>query len=265
MEAVWLMVTPLGFACSGGLAIREIAELASAAELRCYDSFWITVVRGVTDPVAVLRAALSATSCMDIGLGLIPLDAYEIDDVATRLSESGARAIVGLGVGGRREEVSRFWRDGAAQFRRNAPLIRIAVGGYGPQVLRAGGGYADAALLNWMTPDRVRWVRRELQRGARGAARTAVPDPVYVYVPTAVGEDAGATIGAALRELARYGYHRRHQTRLGANPQLGLALDPSATPRSQVPHYGPGTRTVIHPLRRDADSHRAILRLCASV
>jgi Luciferase-like monooxygenase len=252
-----------GFACSGALQPREIVELALAAESRGYDSFWITVIRGVTDPVAVLRDALNATSQMDIGLGLIPLDAYAVEDIAPRLADVGARAIVGLGVGRRRAGAARFWREGATEVRRRAPGIRIAVGSYGRQVLYAGGGLADAALLNWMTPERVRWARRELARGARDVRRAAAPEPIYVYLPTTEGPGARSTIDGALKQLAGYDYHRRHQAVLGFNPDLGLALDAAAPARVRTPDYGRGAQTVIHPLGADAESHAAILRRCA--
>jgi Luciferase-like monooxygenase len=252
-----------GFACSGALQRREIVELASAAESRGYDSFWITVIRGVTDPVAVLRDALNATSQIDIGLGLIPLDAYAVEDVAPRMTDVAARAIVGLGVGRRCAGAARLWREAATEMRRRVPAIRIAVGSYGPQVLHAGGGLADAALLNWMTPGRVRWATRELARGARDVGRAAAPQPIYVYLPTAVGPEARSTIDGALKKLAGYDYHRRHQAVLGVNPDLGLALDAAAPARVRTPDYGRGAQTVIHPLVADAESHTAILRRCA--
>ena len=49
-----------GFACSGALAVAEIAATAREAEELGYSCVWITVIRDVTDPVQVLEAALEA-------------------------------------------------------------------------------------------------------------------------------------------------------------------------------------------------------------
>jgi Luciferase-like monooxygenase len=252
-----------GFACSGAIAAGDVARLAHAAEDLGFSSFWVTVLRDVTDPIAVLQAALGATAEITVGLGLIPLDAFAIAELAPCLGDAGRRAIIGLGVGRRRLAPDDFWTAGARRLRADAPRVRIAVGSYSPLVLRAGGALADAALLNWMTPARVRWAERQLDEGARAAGRGCGPSDSYVYLPTAIGGDAQRTIDAALTGMAGHGYHRRHQAAIGSTPSLGMAIQTGAGSDPSLPDYGPRTETVVWPLGQDVEVHRAILESCS--
>lgn len=252
-----------GFACSGALAPDEIAATAADAERLGYSSLWMTVLRDVSRPVDMLAAALDSTATIEIGLGLVPLDAFDPAQLATQVAQVPRRVIVTLGVGLRRAGAADFWAAGAATFRRHAPGVRLGVGGYGPEVLRAGGAYADAALLNWTTPDRVRWAARQIGAGARAAGRPTVPSPIYVYVPTASGGDAATELDRARLAMASHDYHRKHQIALGPHPSLGLAL-PANAGRVAVPTYGRETVSVINPTGPSTrESRRALLQACA--
>jgi alkanesulfonate monooxygenase SsuD/methylene tetrahydromethanopterin reductase-like flavin-dependent oxidoreductase (luciferase family) len=215
-----------GFAISGLTEPERIRSLATAAERLGYDNFWITVRAGETDPVAVAAAALEATERVEVGLGLIPLDAFPAGPTARSIAAlpMAERVVVGLGVGGHVEGAAPFWSEGATQFKASAPDLKIAVGSYGPQVLARGGALADAVLLNWMTPERVRWAVDRVDGGAE-AVRRKPPRPVYVLVPTAIGPAAREAVDAALLAMRARAYHRRHQEEMGAAEELGLAVE----------------------------------------
>jgi alkanesulfonate monooxygenase SsuD/methylene tetrahydromethanopterin reductase-like flavin-dependent oxidoreductase (luciferase family) len=240
-----------GFACSGTLAVAEIAATAREAEDLGYTCVWITVIRDVTDPAHVLDAALQATSTLEVGLGLVPLDAFPAGKLAPRLAHVPERAIVGLGVGQHQRDVPGFWRDGASAFRRLAPDVRICVGSYGAKVLRAAGPLVDAALLNWMTPERVDWARRQLSTD-----RNALPPcPLYVYIPAAIGAGGANRIGEARIAMAQYPYHRRHQASLGSSaPEVLMVKRPESRPA--LPDFGANATPVVNPTGPSSHAER---------
>jgi alkanesulfonate monooxygenase SsuD/methylene tetrahydromethanopterin reductase-like flavin-dependent oxidoreductase (luciferase family) len=237
-----------GFACSGSLSPTAIAEAAGTAERLGYANFWITVLRERTDPVAVLEAALSATTGIEIGLGLVPLDAFNPAAFAQRLHDLPPRTIIGLGVGRTRLGAPAVWRSGAEAVRREAPELRIAVGSYGRGVLRAAGAIADAVLLNWMTPSQAAWAGTQFDAGSRTAGRFVTDRPRFVYVPAAIGQGATDRLSEARQAMAHYDYFQRHQAALGDETPVGIAVDPAATGRVQLPDLGRGTRSIIHPI-----------------
>jgi alkanesulfonate monooxygenase SsuD/methylene tetrahydromethanopterin reductase-like flavin-dependent oxidoreductase (luciferase family) len=254
-----------GFVCSGALPLTEIADTAAEAEALGYTSLWITVLRGTTDPGAALNAALGATERVEVGLGLVPLDAFPAARLAPAVAAAPGRAIVGLGVGLRHDQAATFWQAEAAEFRSRAPHVRIAVGSYGPLVLRAGGSCADAVLLNWMTPERVRWAARQVDAGAHAAGRAHPPRPIYVYVPAAPGEDGADQIADALQAMAQYEYHRRHQALIGPAATLGMTvvLSSDASP-PPVPSFGGEAVSVVNPTGQTTREQRQmLLRACA--
>jgi alkanesulfonate monooxygenase SsuD/methylene tetrahydromethanopterin reductase-like flavin-dependent oxidoreductase (luciferase family) len=241
---------PRGFAVSGALGVDVIAEFARRAEVSGYSTFWVTVLAGRADPIDLLSAATDATSTIEIGLGLVPLSAYGGASVAARAAGRGlplTRTVVALGVGDRRRGAARFWRREASEFRREAPRVRLAVGGYGAGVLRAGGTIADAVLLNWMTPERIRWALARVDEGAAAAGRTP-PRPAYVYVSAAVGPDAAPRIDRALARMAAYDYHRRHQQEMAAASTVGAPVLTSADVPAALRPYGPPAVPVVMPV-----------------
>jgi alkanesulfonate monooxygenase SsuD/methylene tetrahydromethanopterin reductase-like flavin-dependent oxidoreductase (luciferase family) len=247
-----------GFACSGTLAAAEIAATAREAEELGYSCVWITVIRDVTDPAHVLDAALEATSTLEVGLGLVPLDAFPASKLAPRLAHLPGRAIVGLGVGQHQRDAPGFWRDGAATFRRLAPGVRICVGSYGAKVLRAAGPLVDAALLNWMTPERVDWAQRQLST-ERGALP---PCPLYVYLPAAIGAGGADNIGEARIAMAQYAYHRRHQASLGSDaPEVLTVKRPQSRPA--LPDFGANAIPVVNPTGPSSHADRRNLLWCS--
>lgn len=251
-----------GFVVSGGLSLQEIARTAAQAEVHGYSTFWITVLAGQTDPVAALSAALSATDAIEVGLGLVPLSAFggaETGRAVAGLTLGSRRIVVGLGVGSCPRRACEFWAQEAAAFKRAAPLVPIAVGSYGPRVLRAGGRLADTVLLNWMTPERIQWAVARVDAGARAANRPP-PRPVYVYVAAAVGADGAARIEAALNSMTRYPYHRRHQEAMRASEPVGVVARNRSEAAAGLSRYAGAVPVVNAVVDSDAAGRLEVLR-----
>jgi alkanesulfonate monooxygenase SsuD/methylene tetrahydromethanopterin reductase-like flavin-dependent oxidoreductase (luciferase family) len=213
-----------GFIASGALPLAELTELAAGAEQLGYAAFWTTVLAGHHDPAALIEAAAADTKSIPLGLGLVPLDAFPAAAVGRSLLAGPVppeRIVCALGVGLHRVGAAEFWRQGATAFRRTAPQIRLAVGSYGPRVLRAGGAVADAVLLNWMTPKRARWALERFAEGATGAGRDPSP-PLYVIVNAGFEQ---AQLDSTLAEYAKAPYHRRHQEQVGDGEPLGIVVE----------------------------------------
>jgi alkanesulfonate monooxygenase SsuD/methylene tetrahydromethanopterin reductase-like flavin-dependent oxidoreductase (luciferase family) len=237
-----------GFVASGALPVEEIAATAAAAERLGYSTFWVTVLAGKTMPEVAMTEALAATATIEVGLGLLPLDGFpgaEAGDRLARVPGASTRAIVGLGVGRHHRGAGAFFAGQARAFRRSAPELRVAVGSYGPRVLRVGGELCDAILLNWMTPERVRWAVGHADAGAAAADRPP-PRPVYVYVSGATGVGAQERIDQALKGFRAFDYHRRHQDAMRATATIGVVADspadivaPLAAYRASIPVINP--------------------------
>jgi alkanesulfonate monooxygenase SsuD/methylene tetrahydromethanopterin reductase-like flavin-dependent oxidoreductase (luciferase family) len=251
-------VTERGYVISGALGAREIGALAAAAEEAGYTSVWLTVPGTATDPAQLLRSALESTDRVGVGLGVVPLDRFP----ATALAESLAafeydlaRLIVGLGAGRRRANgAARFMLAEAQALKEAHPGLEVAVGSYGPHVLRVAGAVADALVLNWMTPARLRWAMDQAAAGAAAAGR-ASPSRVYLFVSSAVGPGAASTIHAALARFREFDYHRRHQEAMAATEVVGAAVESSSDVEVALARYE-GATPVVNPVGAERHSER---------
>jgi hypothetical protein len=262
-------MTERGFVASGGLPPAEIGALAHGAEELGYSSFWMTVSGDGHSPLQLLEAAAAAAGQIRLGLGLVPLDAHPGDRLGAELSASAPaaeRLVCGLGVGRRRQGAARFWRQGATAFREAAPQIPIAVGSYGPLVLRAGGELADAVLLNWMTPSRARWAGARVAEGAAAAARPC-PRPLYLFVNTALEEaEVPAVMDRYPTALATYGdaeRRGRHLSWQGACEPVAAAVQRPGEADEQLAAWR-GAVPLINPIGAlSAADRRRLQALCA--
>jgi len=225
-----------GFACSGGCSLGEISRAAREAEDAGYSSLWVTVLAGTTDPAAVLGAALGETDKIDVGLGLVPLDAFPASSLAEQLGGLSSRVILGLGVGRQASHRVELLTEAVSELRAVTPGVRLAVGSYGPRILRAAGAEVDAILLNWMTRERLGWATGQVDAGAR-AVRRPSPRPIYAYVPVAVGPDAAEELDRAFDGIVRHPSQRRHREALPSGSSIGLSIDltnPEPPPPAEV-------------------------------
>lgn len=109
--------------------------------------------------------------------------------------------------GERSDYDGRFVRSHGFRLRRPLPETRIAVGTSGPATIRVAARFADEVVLNLVSPQRVRDVRRQIDAEAAAVGRT--PPHLTVWVPIALspGETALRQVGSQLSVyLAPPGY-----------------------------------------------------------
>lgn len=229
-----------GLALSGLADSATISRAAGLAETCGYDAVWATVIAGTTDPAATLAALAAETSAVQVGLGLVPLEALDVEALAAIAATIGPRAItIALGAGGVRQDSASRVLDAARSLRSQAPEVEIVVGGYGTTLLATAGASADAVLLNWTNARHARDTQALVAAGraadlspltgtgARPTVRT------YAYVPTFVGVDAGARRMAALDAMGARSFHLAHQDTYGRE-NLGIACPDAAAARTEL-------------------------------
>jgi alkanesulfonate monooxygenase SsuD/methylene tetrahydromethanopterin reductase-like flavin-dependent oxidoreductase (luciferase family) len=151
-------------------------------------------------------AMLAATTAIRVGVGAVPSDRRPPAGVAEQLLAASLpleRLVLVVGSGG---SVSvELVRQAVAELRdRLGAEVSLGVAAMGPRMCRLGGEVADLVLLNWMTPERMVWARRQVRQGAAGRApglRAAEPE-LASYIRVSLGQGATLRVGA---EAARYG------------------------------------------------------------
>ena len=203
-----------------------MAGLAQLAEDHGYQSFWFNLRAGATDPFSALKAITEQTKAIEVGIGVFPLDAYSAEEIARKIKDQGlssSRIILGLASGKIVKGGLHAIESAAAHLRVEVPACRIAIGGYGPKVLSLAGGMANVALGNWLTPERLSWVRQQVAIGASLVGRQA-PD-VYLYHRAAQGDSARARLSEELTNYRKYPVHQRHQQNMGNPAMIGIAAN----------------------------------------
>ncbi len=256
-----------GVGIEGRVGIAAATELVALAERLGYGSFWFNVMGKQPDPIEMLAAVVDATSTIEIGIGLFPLDAWPAAELAPRLRDIGAstpRIVLGIASGQIREHVVALNRDAIAALRAAVPECRIATGGYGPLMLKLGGREADAVIANWMTPERLGWLIDRVAEGAEEGGRP--PPPIYLYHRAAAGSDAAARLKAELAEYRKYPVHQKHQESMGNPDMIGVAAAARGDIDAQLAPYVGQARIVLKPLTHDmtdVDEWRSVLRFFA--
>jgi alkanesulfonate monooxygenase SsuD/methylene tetrahydromethanopterin reductase-like flavin-dependent oxidoreductase (luciferase family) len=221
------------------LEIPVVHELAERCVVGGYSSLWSNdhpMASGLETAAEFARAAPT----LDVGVAVLALDRHEPSEIARKMNEVGldpARLWVGIGAGFTKRPLG-VVREGLAALRRELPgAARIAVAAMGPKMCALAGAEADAAFLNWMTPERAAWARERVHEGAADAGHQ--PPPIFAYVRVAVGPDAGERL---LKEESFYrqlhqGYMRHFET-LGAEPgTVGIAAkDPAEVQAALAPY-----------------------------
>jgi alkanesulfonate monooxygenase SsuD/methylene tetrahydromethanopterin reductase-like flavin-dependent oxidoreductase (luciferase family) len=228
-----------GFAISGAVSDDEAAALARAAEESGYTSIWLTIV-ATTDPVDRLKAALTATRELTVGLGVVPVDRFD----GLAFGELPRRAVVGFGAGVPVPGSLTRLRDEVEAFKVAHPMTRVAIAGYGPRVLALAREVADCVVLNWMTPERLGWALSRVE-----------PRPVFVYVASAIGTVGAVAIDRALADMRRYPYHARHQKAMGATQLVGAAPAAPTEVSALLARYEPAT-PVVNPVGASTSEER---------
>ena len=210
-----------GFGVAGALPLGIVRELAPAAEAAGYHTFWVNDTPA-GDGLASLKVAAEATSTIQLGVGVIPLDRQPASTIAQRVLELELpqdRLLLGIGSGSQKGGLQRVW-DGAQELEQSLQAL-VIVGALGPKMCALAGGGSDGVLLNWLTPGYVAPSAALVMEAAVEAGR---PRPLILgYVRTALGESARNVF---LEEAARYGSYPAYAanfTRMGT-PAEGTAV-----------------------------------------
>lgn len=230
-----------GFGIAAAAGVDVAARVAARVEELGYSSVWTNDTPSA-DGLAVAEAMAGATASIRIGVGALPCDRRSPAEVAARVS-SGAlppdRLVLVVGAG--------FASAPLSAAERAVEELRGAVGGHGPAVglaamgpgmCRLGGRVADLVLLNWMTPDRIRWARRRIQEGARDRSPDLEGAEVAAYVRAALGPGARELLGAEAAGYQRMPHYGRHFRSMGGEPGgVGVPIDDSAAHEGLLATY----------------------------
>jgi alkanesulfonate monooxygenase SsuD/methylene tetrahydromethanopterin reductase-like flavin-dependent oxidoreductase (luciferase family) len=96
------------------------------------------------------------------------------------------------------------------------PKVPVALGALGPKMLTLAGEAADAAALNWCTPEQVSASRETVAAGAREAGRDPSEVAMIEYIRICVDDDVDAARRAYVKALMGYALARP-----GTNKALG--------------------------------------------
>jgi alkanesulfonate monooxygenase SsuD/methylene tetrahydromethanopterin reductase-like flavin-dependent oxidoreductase (luciferase family) len=228
----------LGIAAALGPDVA--AAVAPEVERLGYSSFWANDGRPAAG-LPLLAAAQRSTSRIGTGVGVIPCDLRSTGEIVESLSRLGidvGRIVIGVG-SGRAEHPVDTVRAAVADLRARLPAARIGIAALGPRMCRLGGEVADLVLLNWMTPERIRWARERIEEGAR-RGRRATP-VVASYVRVAIGPDARDRLAAEAERYEALPQYLRARQAMGVPlAAVGIATDradavaPAITPYRDV-------------------------------
>lgn len=204
-----------GFGVAAGLDAEVAAPLAARCAELGFASMWSND-HPAASGLETLAAFAEGSSEVELGVAVMALDRHEpgaIDAEIERLGLERERLWLGVGAGFSKRSLTRM-RAAAGELRDAVPGVRLVLAAMGPKMCALGGSSYDGVFFNWMTPDFAAEARQHVERGASEAGRD-VP-PVFGYVRTAVGADAGDRLA---KEEAFYrnlhdGY-RNHFARLG--------------------------------------------------
>lgn len=213
-----------GFGITANTDTTVAANIARLVEEWGYSTIWTNDSVTSGDGIEVAAAMGKATSSIRIGIGVIPIDARPPALLALLVKETEIpfdRMVVGIGAGFSERPVAAV-RAAVAELRRLLGAgAKIGVAAMGPKMCAAGGQIADLVLLNWMTPDRIRWARQIINR--------AGSPEVAAYIRSALGPNAAEVIAQEAGRYSMLPHYRRHFEAMGIQPgDVGIAIeDPS--------------------------------------
>ena len=190
-----------GIAVEGRCGAHAVARLARLAELHGYASFWFNVTPDVVDPVRTLAGVLAATSELEVGVGVIPLDAHPVDRISAQLAELGPllrRCRIGVGVGRARLGSLRLAEVGVTTLRTALPDVPVVLAAVGPRMLSQAATQAHGVLLGMVPPEDAAAAIRQVSATAATAGRAA--PTAYLYHRVARGPTGGPLIRAQMRD-----------------------------------------------------------------
>ena len=204
-----------------GLPVAQLRDLATDAKRLGYQSIWTNA--GVDyDPVDMC-VSWNARSGLPTGVSVVPIarNPPAVLALAARtaheLSDSGF--VLGIGSGTLTDRPIRAVREYLDELRKTAPDVRVAIGALGPQMLRLAAKHAEAAALNWCTPEQIAWSR----------AQTGPHTRLIEYIRVSVDDDVALARAALAKQILAYAVaaqpsgargYPAHFERMGFAPEL---------------------------------------------
>ena len=195
---------------------------------------------------------LRATERIRVGIGAVPCDRRPARDVAREVAAADLPLdrlvlVVGSGASSSLAAV----RAAVAELRAGlGPIIALGVAAMGERMCRLGGEIADLVLLNWMSPERIRWARRQVRKGAehrQDGLRHPEPE-VASYIRVAIGQRAARCMeGEAARYAAMPQYARNFKA-MGLASVGIVAPDPGQAPGLLQPYLEVLDEAVVRPI-----------------
>jgi len=179
-----------GFGVAAGLDVEVAAPLAARCAELGYGSIWSNDHPGAKG-LETLADFAAGNDDIDLGVAVIALDRQGPDEIAAdivRLGLDREKLWLGVGAGFGEKPLTRM-REALPELREKLPKVRIVLAAMGPKMCALAGAEFDGAFFNWMTPAFAAGAREQVHAGAAEAGRE--PPPVFGYVRTAVGPDAG--------------------------------------------------------------------------
>lgn len=229
---------------------HEMVLATEMAERTGYEALFVPEISG-REALATLAGLARATYKIKLGTGVVPMTARKPDvlamGAATVNELSYGRFILGLGTGdpgpGSLAKLARL-----VQFLRSALAgeevdlgggesylswlgpqpVPIWLAALGPKTMRLAGEIADGVLLNWCTPERVRYARELVAEGARAAGRDPARVTVAAYVRACVGQEdehALPVLRAAAAQYAAIPHYRRQFEEMGFRQEAMAAAE----------------------------------------
>jgi alkanesulfonate monooxygenase SsuD/methylene tetrahydromethanopterin reductase-like flavin-dependent oxidoreductase (luciferase family) len=224
------MAAARGFGVAGALDHALIEQLAGLVERLGYDSFWANDTPG-GEGLAALAAAASATTRVELGVGVIPIDRSSPERIAARVKDLELpveRLIVGVGAGGARQGTITLVRA-AVETLRDLTGARVFVGALGPRMCKLAGEVADGVLLNWLTAGAAASSANIVRSAAAEVGRAVPTVAAYVRGALPEGERRFAI------EADRYGSYPQYAAnfnRMGVSPrETGVVGEPDVLRR----------------------------------
>ena len=194
-------------------------DVAGPLAERCaelgYASIWSNDHPGALG-LETLRVFADAAPELELGVGVMALDRHrpkEINGHIERLGIDRETLWLGVGAGFDSKPLTTMSRA-LPDLREQIPGVRLVLAAMGPKMCRLAGSAYDGAFFNWMTPEYAASARLNVEWGAGDVPREL--PPVFGYVRTAVGPDAGERLAkeeSFYRDL--HAGYRNHFDRLG--------------------------------------------------
>jgi alkanesulfonate monooxygenase SsuD/methylene tetrahydromethanopterin reductase-like flavin-dependent oxidoreductase (luciferase family) len=171
-----------GLGVAAGPDPVALASLGREAEALGYAAIWSNDHPG-GEGLLQLSQWAGDTHGIDLCVGVLALDRHQPAGIAARVTQlelPHRRLLLGIGAGLQPHQLGAV-RAGVEELRRLLPGVRLAVAAMGPRMCELAGELADAVLLNWMTPERIAYVRVAL--GPDAGERLALEAGFYAQLP----------------------------------------------------------------------------------